>query len=148
MNAGSLDTTNLLLGIMAAVSLIEAIVLIAVGVMGYRLYTQVSRTVRELEARHVAPLAAKVDTMMMKVDGILVDVKQITERVGNQTERVDSAIRHTMDRVDQTADRVRSTVSARVNGFISIVNSAWNLVGSMVNGRRSSGEAPGHTSVS
>ena len=148
MNPAGLDTTNVLLGIMAAVSVIQVIVLIAAGVIGYRVYKQVSQTVRELEARHVAPLAAKVDTLMAKVDGILVDVKQITERVGRQTERVDTAIHHTMDRVDHTADRVRSTVSARINGLISIVNSAWNLVGSMVNGRRSSGEAPGHTSVS
>ena len=43
MNAGNLDTTNLLLGIMAAVSVLEALVLIGVGVMAYRLYTQAMR---------------------------------------------------------------------------------------------------------
>jgi hypothetical protein len=147
MDSSSLGTTNVMLGIMAAVSVLEALILVAVGIMAYRLYSRTVQTVRELEVRHVAPLAARVETLMTKVDGILVDVKGITERVGSQTERVDSAIRHTMNRVDQTADRVRSTVSSRVNGVVGVVNSAWNLVGSLLNGRRSSDEAPGHTSV-
>ena len=43
MNAGNLDTTNLLLGIMAAVSVLEALVFIGVGVMAYRLYGQAMR---------------------------------------------------------------------------------------------------------
>jgi uncharacterized protein YoxC len=148
MGNGSLDTTNVLLGIMAAVSVLEALALIVLGVMAYRLYARATQAIRELETRHVAPLAAKVDTLMTKVDGILVDVKGITERVNSRTERVDSAIRHTMGRVDHTADRVRASVSSRMNGLISVVNSAWDLVGGMLNGRRSSGEAPGHTSVS
>jgi len=146
MNPTSLDTTNVLLGIMAAVSVLQALVLIVVGVMAYRLYSRATQTIRELEMRHVVPLSARVDTLMAKVDGILVDVKAITERVGTRTERVDSAIRHTMHRVDQTADRVRATVSSQVNGLVGAVNSAWNLVGSLLNGRRSSDEAPGHAS--
>jgi hypothetical protein len=145
--SGNLDTTNVLLGIMAAVSVIEGLVLIAVGVLAYRLYSQATRTVRELEARHVAPLAARVETLMTKLDGILVDVKGITERVGNRTERVDSAIRHTIDRVDETADRVRSSVSSGMSGIVGVVNGAWYVVKSMLNGRRSSGEAPEHASV-
>ena len=89
---GNLDTTNVLLGIIAAVSVIEGLVLIAVGVFAYRLYAQAMRTVQELEARHVAPLVARVDTLMRKVDGILVDVKRVTARVGERTERVDTAM--------------------------------------------------------
>jgi hypothetical protein len=144
---GSLDTTNVLLGIMAAVSVIEGLVLLAVGILAYRFYSQAMRTVRELEVRHVAPLAARVETLMTKVDGILVDVKGITARVGDRTERVDSAIRHTMGRVDETAGRVRSSVSSGMSGIIGVVNGAWHLVGSVLNGRRSSDEAPDHASV-
>jgi methyl-accepting chemotaxis protein len=145
MNPGTLDTTNLLLAIMAAVSVLEAILLIGVGVMAYRLYTQAMRTVREIEERQIAPLVAKVNALMTRVDVILLDVKEVTSRVTNRTERVDAAIRHTMDRVDETAGRMRSSVSARVNRVLTLVHTARAAVdGFFHNGRRPSGEAPDH----
>jgi len=145
MTAGNLDTTNLLLGIMAAVSVLQALVLIGLGVMAYRLYTQAMRTVREVEERQIAPLVAKVNTLMIRVDSVLVDVKDITSRVTQRTESVDAAIRHTIDRVDETAGRVRSSVSARVNRVLTLVHTASAAVdGFFHNGRRRSGEAPEH----
>ena len=52
MNAANLDTTNLLLGIMAAVSVLEAILLIGLGVMAYRLYGRtIVRFQRSIKAR-------------------------------------------------------------------------------------------------
>ncbi|HYS26041.1 MAG TPA: hypothetical protein VEP46_10575 [Vicinamibacterales bacterium] len=124
MNAGNLDTTNLLLGIMAAVSVLEALLLIGAGVMAYRLYAQAMQTVREIEARQIVPLVARVDALMTRVDAILLDVKDVTARVSNRTERVDAAIRTTMDRVDETAGRVRSSVSSRVNRVLTLVHTA------------------------
>lgn len=144
MPDGNLDTTNLLLGIMAAVSVLQALLLIAVGVMAYRVYARTMQTVREIEQRQVAPLMAKVNTLMARVDDILVDVKQVTTRVTQQTERVDSALRHTLDRVDETAGRVRDTVAQRVNRVLSLAAWARNTIGSVLNGRRASHEAPGH----
>ena len=126
MNAGNLDTTNLLLGIMAAVSVLEALVLIGVGFMGYRLYTQAMQTIREVEARQVAPLVARVNVLMERVDGILGDVKEVTTRVSDRTERVDAAIRSTT-----------STVSSRVNRVLTLVHTARAAVdGFFHNGRR------------
>jgi hypothetical protein len=145
MNAGNLDTTNLLLGIMAAVSVLEALLLIAMGVMAYRLYAQVMRTVREVEERQIAPLVAKVNALMIRVDAILLDVKDVTSVVTNRTELVDAAIRHTMNRVDQTAGRMRSSVSARVNRVLTLVHTARGAIDSFFhNGRRASGREPEH----
>jgi len=124
MNAGNLNTTNLLLGIMAAVSVLEVLVLIGVGIMAYRLYAKTLQTVREIEARQVAPLVARANALMTRLDAILVDVKDVTARVSNRTERVDAAIRSTMDRVDETAGRVRSTFSSRVNRVLTLVHAA------------------------
>lgn len=126
MNAGNLDTTNLLLGIMAAVSVLEALVLIGVGFMGYRLYTHAMQTIREVEARQVAPLVARVNVLMDRVDGILGDVKEVTTRVSDRTERVDAAIRSTT-----------SSVSSRVNRVLTLVHTARAAVdGFFHNGRR------------
>jgi hypothetical protein len=55
-----LATTNLLLGIIAAVSLFEALALIAAGIGGYVLYRRVLTRVNDLERRQLAPLAARV----------------------------------------------------------------------------------------
>ena len=85
---GTPGTTNLLLGIMAAVSVIEALLLIAVAVGAYRIYAGAMRTMGECETRHIVPLAARVDATMATVDEILADVKAITGRVGERTERV------------------------------------------------------------
>jgi hypothetical protein len=107
MEAANLETTNLMLGIMAAVSVLEALLIIGLGVGGFLIYRRVMRTIGDLESRQVAPLRDKVD-------GILVDVKTITARVSQQTERVDHAISGTMDRVDETAERMKHTVRDKV----------------------------------
>ena len=124
MNAGNLDTTNLLLGIMAAVSVIEAIVLIGVSVMAYRLYGQTMRTVREIEERQIAPLVARATALMTRVDAILGDLRDVTARVSTRTERVDSAIQHTINRVDETAWRVRSSVNSRLQRAVGLFYAA------------------------
>ena len=145
MNAGNLDTTNLLLGIMAAVSVLEAIVLIGLGVMAYRLYGQAMRTVREIEQRQIAPLVMRVNTLMTRVDAILGDLRDVTARVSTRTERVDSAIQHTMNRVDETAWRVRSSVNSRVQRAMSLFYAMRAMVDGFFHpGRRPQGGAPEH----
>jgi hypothetical protein len=111
---GELGTTNLLLGILAAVSVLEAIVIAGMGIAGFLAFRTVMTVVAAIETRQVAPAIARVHA-------ILDDVKGVTSRVRQETERVDQAIRTTIDRLDHTADRVRSSVRAktsRVIGFI------------------------------
>jgi hypothetical protein len=109
-----LHTTNVLLGIMAAVSVLEALAVIGMGVGGFLAYRRVMQLVTDLEARQVTPIREKVDA-------ILVDVKAVTARVSQQSERVDHAISGTMERVDETAERVRSSVRDKVAQAIGII---------------------------
>ena len=109
-----LGTTNLLLGIMAAVSVLEALVLIGIGVAGFVAYKKVMDVVSGIEARQVAPA-------MMRVNAILDDVKAVSAKVKEETERVDQAIHSTMDRIDNTADRVRSNVRAKTSRLVGFV---------------------------
>jgi hypothetical protein len=121
MNAGNLDTTNLLLGVMALVSVLEAVVLIGAGVLLYRFYTHAMRTMREVEARQIAPLVARIDALMTRADAILGDVKEVTSRVSDRTERVDTAIRNTTSSVSSRVQRVLTlvhTARAAVDGFL------------------------------
>jgi hypothetical protein len=112
-----LGTTNVILGIMAAVSVLEALVVIGIGVGGYLVYKRVMALVNGLEERQVAPA-------MARVNAILDDAKVVSSRVREETERVDTAIRTTMDRVDDTADRMRSNVRAKTSRIVGIVRGA------------------------
>jgi hypothetical protein len=112
--SGELGTTNLLLGIMAVVSVLEALAIIGMGIAGFTVYRKVMELVTGLETRQVAPA-------MIRVNAILDDVRDVTAKVRQETERVDHAIHSTIDRIDDTADRVRSNVrekTSRVVGFI------------------------------
>jgi uncharacterized protein YoxC len=112
--APELGTTNLLLGIMAAVSVIEALVIIGMGITGFIAYRRVMDLINGLEERQVAPLVARVNT-------ILNDVQTVSAKVKEETERVDGAIHRTIDRVDDTADRVRTNVRAKTSKVVGMV---------------------------
>jgi len=124
-----LHTTNVLLGIMAAVSVLEALVIIGMGIGGYVVYKRVTQLVTDLEARQIAPLR-------LKVDAILADVQSVTARVSQQTERVDHAISGTMGRVDETAERVKGTVRDKVNQTIGVVRGVRAVLASLMGGDR------------
>jgi hypothetical protein len=130
--SGELGTTNLLLGIMAAVSVLEALVIIGIGVAGFMVYKKVMALVdsgmvlaQGIEARQVAPA-------MMRVNAILDDVKGVTAKVKEETERVDQAIHTTIDRIDDTADRVRTNVRAKTSALVAFVRSARIAVEGML----------------
>ena len=122
--SGELGTTNLLLGIMAAVSVLEALVIIGMGVAGFMVYRKVMALVdsgmtlaQGIEARQVAPA-------MMRVNAILDDVKNVTATVKQETDRVDHAIHSTIDRIDDTADRVRSNVREKTSAVLGAIRGA------------------------
>ena len=130
--APELGTTNLLLGIMAAVSVLEALVIIGMGIAGFMVYRKVAALVDQgmvlangIEARQVAPA-------MMRVNAILDDVKDVTAKVKQETERVDHAIHSTIDRIDDTADRVRSNVRAKTSAIVGALRGARTIVESML----------------
>jgi hypothetical protein len=120
-----LHTTNILLGIMAAVSALEGLLLIGAGIGGFLMYRQVMQLVADLEARQVAPLREKVET-------ILTDVHAITARVSKQTERVDHAVTDTIDRVDETAARVRAGVHDKVSQAAGVVRGVRAVIMSLL----------------
>jgi len=125
---GNLSTTNLLLGIMAAVSVLEALLLIGVGVAGFLIYRRVMSLINELEVRQIAPA-------MARVNAILDDVKQVSTKVKDEAERVDTALRTTMDRVDDTAERVRSNVKTQTSRLVGILRGARVAIETMMGAR-------------
>jgi hypothetical protein len=122
---GDLSSLSIPLWIMAAVSVLQAFLLIGIGVAGYVAYSRVMTLVNELEARQIAPIREKVDS-------ILADVKGITARISQQTERVDHAIAGTIDRVDDTAARVRAGVHDKVSQVAGMVRGVRAVIMSLL----------------
>jgi F420-0:gamma-glutamyl ligase-like protein len=130
--SGELATTNLILGIMAAISVLEGLVIIGMGIAGFVVYRRMARLVdtwmalaQGVEARQMAPA-------MMRVNAILDDVKTVTARVRDETERVDEAIHSTIDRIDETAFRVRSNVRAKTGALVALVHAARTALEGML----------------
>ena len=120
-----LQSLSIPLWIMAVVSVLQALLLIGIGVAGYLAYSRVMTLVNELESRQIAPLREKVDAILM-------DVKSVTARVSQQTERVDHAISGTIDRVDNTAARVRAGVHDKVNQATGVVRGVRAVIMSLL----------------
>jgi hypothetical protein len=126
--SGDLGTTNLLLGIMAAVSVLEALLALAVAIAGFVMYRRVMSAVDGLERRQLAPTLARMNA-------ILDDVKGVTTTVKAETARVDSAIRSTLERVDDTADRVRSNVKSNASRIVGVIRGIRVAIESLLTDR-------------
>ena len=81
-----LATTNGLLGIMAAVSVLEALVLLGLFALGFFLCRRVAQAVARIEERQIAPAATRVNA-------ILDDVKEVTSVVRRATGGADTGVR-------------------------------------------------------
>lgn len=125
-----LHTTNLLLGIMAGVSVFEAVVIIGIAIAGYTAYRRAMAGVdramsvvdrgivmaQAFEARHAATL--------QRLDAILDDVKGVTATVKEETKRVDQAIHTTLHRIDDTAERMRTSVRVKTSTLVGVIRGA------------------------
>lgn len=121
----SLSTTNMWLGILAVVSLLEFLMIVGAGLFAYKMYKQVMTTVETIERVHVAPLRARVD-------GILDEVQIVTEKVKHAQESVSDALRHVTGTGTMVVETVRSKAWPII-GVIQGLRTAANTV--MKNGK-------------
>jgi len=77
-----LTTTNVLLGILATISVLEALAVIGLFAGGYLLFRRLMKLLTEIEQRQVAPAAARVNE-------ILDDIKTVTGAAKRAAERAD-----------------------------------------------------------
>jgi uncharacterized protein YoxC len=130
-----LTTTNVLLGIMAVVSLLEGVALIAAGVLGMRMYRQLSEQIQTLEQRHLAPLTARALPLLEEAKALsvqaspLIDdakalmktLQRTTERVEHSLARMDEAVQGTIDTAEHAVDRVQGGVRKTAGTVIGVV---------------------------
>jgi hypothetical protein len=131
---GNLDTTNIFLGMIAVVSVLEALLLIGVGIAAFIVYRRTMALINGIEERQVAPA-------MARVNAILDDAKGVSARVREETERVDQAIHSTMDRVDDTVDKMRTNVRVKTSRLVGLVRGARVALETMLQNNREHGSS-------
>jgi len=82
----NLSTTNVLLAIMAAVSILEGLVVIGVFAGAVMIYRHVARTLASIETHHISPASSRVNA-------ILDDIKAVTTIIRLAAEGVDTGAR-------------------------------------------------------
>jgi hypothetical protein len=103
-----LDTTNFWLAVIAIVSVIQIIALIAGAWFSYHLYMKTTRVASELESRYLLPLNTRVNR-------ILDEAEDIAERVKD----AETAVRNRIRNVADTGNVAVAAVRAR----------SWPIVG-------------------
>lgn len=79
-----LTTTNVLLGILATVSVLEVLAVVGLFAGGFIMFRRLMNVIAEIEERRVAPAAARLND-------ILDDVKAMTDVARRATERAERA---------------------------------------------------------
>jgi hypothetical protein len=130
-----LTTTNMLLGIMAAVSLLEGIALIAAGLMGMRMYRQLSEQIQGVEQRHLMPLtnrmlplidetkalATQAAPVIEEAKVVMKSVQRMAERAEHSLSRMDHAVQGTLDTAEQAVDKVQGGVRRTAGTVVGVV---------------------------
>jgi outer membrane murein-binding lipoprotein Lpp len=141
---GSLDTTNTMLAIIAAVMVLQGLVMLGLGLAGWKIYRAATETLRELDERRIKPLATKVETILDRVHAL-------TDRVHQRAEKVEAAIEDTVARVNHTTTGVKSTVADSVHRVSDAVTSIRSLIVNALttegNGHRHQARVEGDTAA-
>jgi uncharacterized protein YoxC len=131
------------------VSVLEALALIAAGVMGMRLYRQTTEQINKvtdqvtvLEQKYAEPLSAQAAS-------ILQTVQRIASRVEHSTSRVDSVVDSTVHSAEVAADRVQTGVRKTTNTVVGVVRGVRTAIETFLadqptNGRPAASKANGY----
>ena len=94
----NLATTNVLLSIMAAVSVLEALAVIGFFLGAFMIYRRIVHVIGGIEERQVAPAAARVNA-------ILDDIKDVTSTVREEAGRVERVVSRAITLVRRFRDK-------------------------------------------
>ena len=127
-----LTWTNTWLGILAAISLIQFLIMCAAVFLAYRMYQRTMTTIETIERLHVAPLRARVDALLDQV-------QLMTDKLRNAQESVAEALKH----VCGTGSAVAGAVKSKAWPIVGIIQGIRSMANSVVgNGRHEHHDRP------
>ena len=95
-----LATMNVLLGIMAAVSVLEAVAVIGFFLGAFLLYRRIVQVIGGIEERQVAPAAARVNAILDDIKNATSTAREQAGRVGGVVSRVITLVRRLRDKAN------------------------------------------------
>jgi hypothetical protein len=107
---------NVWLAVLAIVSVLEFLMIVTAGVMGYRMYRTVTATLATVERMHLAPLHARADAILDEVHGVI-------DRVQHAQQSVGRAVRT----ANEAGQFIATAVSSRTRPFITVLKAAQIL---------------------
>ena len=120
----SLDTTNTWLAVMAVAIVVQTLLMIGMAIVAWQAIGKATEALKDLEARHLAPLSARVSAVSARVTEVADDVQEVIGRV----RRADEAVRAQLDRLDSAAHVAGHAIGTKVwpvVGLSRAVGAAW-----------------------
>ena len=127
-----LTWTNTWLGILAAISVIQFLIMCVAGFLAYRMYQKTMATIETVERVHIAPLRARVDS-------VLDQVQLMTAKVSHAQESISDALHHVTGAGSAVAGAVKSKAWPIVGIFQGLKSVANTMMG---NGRHDHTDRP------
>jgi hypothetical protein len=127
-----LTWTNTWLGVLAAISVIQFLIMCVAGVLAYRMYQKTMATIETVERVHIAPLRARVDS-------VLDQVQLMTDKVRHAQESISDALHHVTGTGSAVAGAVKSKAWPIVGIFQGLKSVATTMMG---NGRHEHTDRP------
>ena len=106
----SLDTTNAWLAVMAIAIVVQTLLMIGFAVVAWQALGRATQAMKELEARHLGPLSARLTAVTVRVTEVADDVQEVIGRV----RRADDAVRAQFDRLDSVAHVAGHAIGSKV----------------------------------
>jgi hypothetical protein len=113
--------TNVWLGMLATVSLLEFLMIAAAGLLLYKMYKQAMTAIQTVERVHIAPLRARVDAILDEVEVIAGKVTHARESVGRVFEAVAGA-----------SSLIAGTVIPKTWPILGIVQGLWTAANTLL----------------
>jgi len=127
-----LTWTNTWLGILAVISLIQFLGMCVAGFLAYRMYLKTMATIQTVERVHIAPLRARVDSLLDQV-------QMMTDKVRYAQESISDALHHVSGTGSAVAGAVKSKAWPLVGIFQGLKSVATAMIG---NGRHEDADRP------
>jgi hypothetical protein len=106
----SMDTTNTWLAVMAIAIVVQTLLMIGVAIVAWQALGKATEAMKDLEARHLAPLNARITAVSTRVTEVAEDVQEVIGRV----RRADDAVRAQLARFDSAAHVAGHAIGAKV----------------------------------
>jgi hypothetical protein len=106
----SMDTTNTWLAVMAIAIVVQTLLLMGIAIVAWQALGKATEAMKDLEARHLAPLSARITAVSTRVTEVAEDVQEVVGRV----RRADDAVRAQLDRFDSAAHVAGHAIGAKV----------------------------------